>query len=71
MYRVEENWGSGGCGYTCKTTKEVYDALVEKYGHDEAANIEDWCKHATIGEEYSKDGILVYIVDEQNMTGVK
>ena len=31
MYRVEENWGSGGCGYTCKTTKEVYDAFKKEY----------------------------------------
>ncbi len=62
-YRVEENWGSGGCGFTYDTPREVYDALVETYGHDEAANIEGWCE-AAIGEEYSKDGILVYIIEE-------
>ena len=64
VYRVEENWGSGGCGFTCETPREVYDALVEEYGHDEATNIEGWCELATVGEEYSKDGIIVYIIEE-------
>lgn len=64
IYRVEENWGSGGCGYIYETPREVYEALVDDYGHDEAANIEGWCELASVGEEYNGDGITVYVYEE-------
>ena len=64
VYRVEENWGSGGCGFTYETPRDVYNALVREYGHNEASNIEGWCKLASVGEEYNRKGIHVFIIEE-------
>lgn len=48
----------------CSDSIDVYDYLVDRFGHNVAANAEGWVELACIGEWYEDDEFEIEIMEE-------
>lgn len=47
----------------CTDSKEVYESLVKRFGHDVAASAEGWTELASIGEWYEEDEFEIEMME--------
>lgn len=47
----------------CTDSKEVYESLVKRFGHDVAASAESWTELASVGEWYEEYEFEIEIME--------
>jgi hypothetical protein len=50
--------------YYLYDSRDVYEHLVEQFGHDRAANAEAWTELASVGEWYEDDDFEIEMMEE-------
>ena len=50
--------------YYCTDSRSVYEHLVERCGHDMAAEAESWTELACVGEWYEEDEFEIEMMEE-------
>jgi hypothetical protein len=47
----------------CTDSREIYDSLVDRFGHDVAASAEGWTELASVGEWYEEDEFEIEMME--------
>ena len=59
----QETLSHRGYEMFCSDSREVYDCLIERFGHDIAADAEGWTEVACIGEWYEENGFEIEMIE--------